>query len=285
MRILITGAQGQLGTALERSAPSGVEIELSDLADLDLTNSDAVHARVRASRPDIIINCAAHTQVDKAESEEALARAINGDVVATLVSALDEFGGKLVQISTDFVFDGKTHAAYQPQDQRNPLSVYGATKAMGEDNARPQDLVVRTSWLYGSGFPNFVNTMLRLMRERDELSVVADQFGSPTWAGGLAKALWGLIAKQASGTYHHSDAGVASWYDFAEAIQDEGLALGLLNRKITIQPIATSQYPTPATRPSFSLLDCSKTLGLTGDKAVHWRENLRTMLEEEKALG
>lgn len=285
MKVLITGSNGQLGTALARSKPDGVEIELSDLADLDLTDHAAILARISASRPDIVINCAAYTQVDKAESDAELAEKINAGAVASLVAALTQTGGKLVQVSTDFVFDGKTHAAYVPGDKRNPLSVYGSTKAQGEDHLRDQDILVRTSWLYGSGFPNFVNTMIRLMKERDELSVVADQFGAPTFTAGLADCLWGLIEKQASGSFHHSDTGTASWYDFAVAIQEEALTLGLLDRKIKVAPIATSQYPTPAIRPSFSLLDCSATRSLLEAPAVHWRENLRTMLSEEKALG
>ncbi|MGB3794688.1 MAG: sugar nucleotide-binding protein, partial [Alteraurantiacibacter sp.] len=174
---------------------------------------------------------------------------------------------------------------YLPQDSRNPVSAYGRSKAEGEDKLRNTDLLVRTAWVYAAAGGNFVRTMLRLMRERDELRVVRDQIGSPTWASGLATTLWGLIGKGASGTFHHSDAGVASWYDFAVAIQEEALAAGLLEREVPIHPVTSADFPTPARRPAFSLLDCTGTRETLGDGWTHWRANLRTMLEKEKALG
>ena len=149
----------------------------------------------------------------------------------------------------------------------------------------PNALVVRTAWVYAAGGANFVRTMLRLMREREEIRVVADQIGAPTWATGLASTLLGLVARGARGIFHHSDGGVASWYDFAVAIYEEGRELGLLDHDVTILPIPTSAYPTPAARPPFSLLDTSETRKVLGDRASHWRTNLRTMLKEEKALG
>ena len=244
-----------------------------------------MRARVLAERPDIVINAAAYTAVDKAESEEELALAINGTAVAAMASALREVGGRLVHVSTDFVFDGTSAHAYRPQDARNPLSAYGRTKAAGEDAAGPDALIVRTAWVYAAGGANFVRTMLRLMATRDSLGVVADQIGAPTWAPGLATTIWGLIASRANGVFHHCDAGVASWYDFAVAIKEEALALGMLERAVPIRPITTADYPTPARRPAFSLLDCSATRALLGDEPIHWRTNLRTMLKEEQALG
>jgi dTDP-4-dehydrorhamnose reductase len=285
MKVLITGAGGQLGRALQASAPPHAVVTAIDLAELDLTDASAIRARLLEDRPDLVINAAAYTAVDKAESEEAIARAINAQAVDAMVSALQETGGKLAHVSTDFVFDGQSASPYQPSDARAPLSVYGATKAGGEDALRPEDLLVRTSWVYTAGGANFVRTMLRLMGEKDALRVVSDQIGSPTWAPGLAQVLWGLIERNASGTFHHSDAGVASWYDFAVAIQEEALAAGLLDRAIPIEPIPTTAYPTPARRPAFSLLDCSATRELLGDGHTHWRTNLRLMLKEEKALG
>ena len=183
------------------------------------------------------------------------------------------------------MFDGTFSRAYRSGDERNPVSVYGRSKAAGEDFAGDDALIVRTAWVYAAGGANFVRTMLRLMREKDALSVVADQIGAPTWAPGLAASLWALSDRGATGIYHHSDAGVASWYDFAVAIQEEALALGLLDRRIPIAPISTEQYPTPARRPPFSLLDSSGTRELLGDGHTHWRVNLRRMLEEEKTLG
>ncbi len=285
MKILITGANGQLGGALQQLAPAWAEINAIDIDYCDLTDAGMLTARLVVEAPDVIINAAAYTAVDKAESDERLARAINADAVATMVKAMSETGGKVVHVSTDFVFDGGSSAAYDPSAARNPLSAYGRTKAEGEDHLRPQDLLVRTAWVYEAGGANFVRTMIRLMNERDQLGVVADQIGSPTWASGLARTIWGLVKKQATGTFHHSDAGVASWYDFAVAIAEEAHALGLLARIPTIRPITTADYPTPAQRPAFSLLDCRATRAMLGDEAVHWRTNLRHMLKEEAQLG
>ncbi|GAA0266942.1 dTDP-4-dehydrorhamnose reductase [Alteraurantiacibacter aestuarii] len=286
MKVLVTGAGGQLGRALIASAPEGCELEAIDIADLDLTDAEAIRARIMTGRPDLVMNAAAYTAVDKAESEEDLALAINGTAVAAMASALAETGGRLVHVSTDFVFDGTSSRAYRPEDSPAPISAYGRTKLTGEQAAADSGaLIVRTAWVYTAGGANFVRTMIRLMREKDELRVVADQIGTPTWAPGLATVLWGLAAQGASGIYHHSDAGVASWYDFAVAIQDEALAAGLLDKAIPLHPITTADYPTPAVRPAFSLLDCSATRALLQDGWTHWRHNLRTMLKEEKALG
>ena len=175
MRVLVTGANGQLGRALARLAPSHVEINGIDVEDCDLTDLPMLGARLTVEAPDIILNAAAYTAVDRAESEQDFARAINADAVRAMVEAMAQTGGRVVHVSTDFVFDGTSPRAYLPHDQRNPLSVYGRTKAEGEDHLRPEDLLVRTSWLYEAGGANFVRTMLRLMNEREELAVVADQ--------------------------------------------------------------------------------------------------------------
>lgn len=285
MKVLVTGAGGQLGRALAATAPADAVIDAVDIADLDLSDAAAIRARILADRPDMVMNAAAYTAVDKAEGEEQLARSINAHAVATMAGALAQYGGRLIHVSTDFVFDGTSSAAYRPDDARNPVSVYGRTKAEGEDAAGPDALIVRTAWVYTAGGANFVRTMLRLMAERDSVRVVADQIGAPTWAPGLASTLWRLAAQGATGLGHHSDAGVASWYDFAVAIQEEALAIGLLNRQVPVIPIATSDYPTPATRPAFSLLDSNATRAALDDGYTHWRVNLRKMLEEEMALG
>lgn len=285
MKVLITGAAGQLGKALLTSAPAHAECTALTRADLDLTDADAIASLIHSEKPDIVLNAAAYTGVDAAESEEALARAINVDAVAALARGLAQVGGRLVHISTDFVFDGTSARAYRPKDAPNPQSAYGRSKADGEVAAGPEALILRTSWVYAAGGSNFVRTMLRLMREKEELGVVADQIGCPTWVSGLAQAVWGLARKNAAGVWHHSDAGSASWYDFAVAIQEEALALGLLSRAIPIRPIATSDYPTPAARPAFSVLDSSSTRDLLQDGHTHWRINLRTMLQEEISLG
>lgn len=285
MKVLITGAGGQLGGALQRLAPVGANVTAIDVADCDLTDAAMLRARLMAEAPELVLNAAAYTAVDKAESDEHTARAINAGAVAVMVDAMAATGGKVVHVSTDFVFDGTSPRAYAPGDTRNPLSAYGRTKAEGEDALRPADLLVRTAWVYEAGGANFVRTMIRLMKERDELGVVADQIGSPTWAKGLARTIWGLVEKGASGTFHHSDAGVASWYDFAVAIAEEAHGLGLLARVPKIRPISTTDYPTPALRPAFSLLDCRATRAALEDQPVHWRTNLRLMLNEEAKLG
>lgn len=285
MKVLITGANGQLGGALQRLAPAWAEVNAIDVDDCDLTDVPMLTARLTVEAPDVILNAAAYTAVDKAESDEDLARAINAEAVAAMVEAMADTGGKVVHVSTDYVFDGTASTPYAPDAQRNPQSAYGRTKAEGEDKLRAGDLLVRTAWVYEAGGANFVRTMIRLMKERDELRVVADQVGAPTWATGLARTIWALVEKGATGTFHHCDDGVASWHEFAIAIAEEAHALGLISRIPAIHAITTEEYPTPARRPAFSLLDCSKTRAFLGDAPVAWRDNLRLMLKEEAKLG
>lgn len=285
MKVLITGGNGQLGGALQRLAPTWVEINAIDVDDCDLTDVPMLTARLTVEAPDVIINAAAYTAVDKAESDEELARAINAGAVAAMVEAMADSGGKVVHVSTDYVFDGTASVPYAPDAPRNPQSAYGRTKAEGEDVLRPEDLLVRTAWVYEAGGTNFVRTMIRLMKERDELRVVADQVGAPTWATGLARTIWALVERQATGTFHHCDDGVATWHEFAVAIAEEAHARGLIAKIPQIHPITTAEYPTPARRPAYSLLDCSKTRAFIGDAPVAWRDNLRLMLKEEAKLG
>lgn len=282
MKVLITGASGQLGSSLMASAPANVEVRAAGKRECDFLKPGGIAELVTDYNPDLVINAAAYTAVDNAEDDEVAARTVNAEAVRALV---DSHTGKLVHISTDFVFDGQSSRPYRPHDKRAPLSVYGHTKAAGEDHLRDNDILVRTSWVYNAGGSNFVRTMLRLMRERPTLEIVSDQIGSPTWAPGLADTIWNLIDKDAAGTFHHSDAGVASWYDFAVAVQEEALAIGLLKEPVRIAPISSTAYPTPASRPAFSLLDCSDTRELLEDDYIHWRTNLRLMLKQEMALG
>lgn len=285
MRVLVTGANGQLGGALQRFAPTWAEINAIDVDDCDLTDLPMLRARLVVEAPDLILNAAAYTAVDRAESDEALARAINAEAVGVMVEAMADTGGKVVHVSTDYVFDGTASTPYAPDAARGPQSAYGRTKAEGEDRLRAEDILVRTAWVYEAGGANFVCTMIRLMKERDELRVVADQVGAPTWATGLARTIWALVEKGATGIFHHCDDGVASWHEFAVAIAQEAHALGLIPRIPAIHPITTAEYPTPARRPAFSLLDCSKTRAFLGDTPVAWRDNLRLMLKEEAKLG
>lgn len=284
MKVLITGARGQAGQELCRTAPKQVELLCLDRNRLDICDGAAVLRTIQTERPALIINAAAYTAVDKAETERDQAFAVNATGASNLAAAAAAVGARFLHISTDFVFDGSKSSPYQPDDRPNPLSVYGASKLAGEQAALAgggNPLIVRTGWLYASHGQNFVKTILRLLGEREELAVIADQLGTPTWTGSLAQALWAAAAKpELRGIYHWSDAGVASWYDFAVAIQEEALQLGLLSRPIPITPITTTAYPTPARRPAYSVLDKSATwrdFTITGQ---HWRVCLRQMLKE-----
>ena len=281
MRVLVTGASGQLGGALQRTAPAWADINALDRDDCDLSDLPMLRARLIVEAPEVIINAAAFSAVDRAEGDETLARAINAEAVAAMVAAMAETGGKMVHVSTDLVFDGLANGAYEPSAGRNPLSVYGRTKAEGEDALRSEDLLVRAGWVYEAGGTSFVPTMIRLMNERGELGAVIDQIGSPTWATGLARTIWGLIEKRATGIFHHCDDGAVSWYEFAVAIAEEAHTLGLISQIPVIIPISAADDPASARRPACSLLDCRATRAILGDAAVPWRDNLRAMLQEE----
>ncbi len=286
MKVLVTGAGGQVGHELVATAPDGIAVTAVNRADLDIGDAAAVAAALAASGARWLVNAAAYTAVDRAESDREAARTINDVAVGTLATAARAAGARLVQLSTDFVFDGRSSRAYRPEDAPNPLSVYGRTKLDGERRALAADcgaIVLRTSWVYAAHGRNFALTMLKLLAERDRVRVVADQIGAPTWARGLARAIWALVrADAAPGILHWCDLGVASWYDFAVAIQDEGLARGLLPRRVPIEPIATAEYPTPAERPAFSLLDTRATRDLIDAPALHWRHHLQGMLDDRR---
>lgn len=274
---------GQVATAVTNGAPQPHDVVHLGREKLDITDGAAVSSALAAVKPQWIINAAAYTAVDRAEDEPAQAQAVNDVAVASLAKGALQAGCRLLHLSTDFVFDGKSNRAYKPEDATNPLSIYGSTKLAGERHvmANAAGIVLRTSWVYASGGKNFVLTMLKLMREREQLGVVCDQIGAPTWAASVAAAIWGLVAADApGGIYHWSDLGVASWYDFAVAIQDEAMERGLLTRAANILPIASAAYPSRATRPAFSLLDTSAARATLAIPARHWRRNLRTMLDE-----
>lgn len=282
MKVLIAGAKGQLGRTLADTAPQGVILHLLDLPDFDITDEASVRRHVNEVGPDLIVNAAAYTAVDRAEEEPAPAFAVNAAGAGHLARAARETGARLIHVSTDYVFDGGANTPYAPDAECRPLGVYGESKRQGEiavleaiDNA----LILRTAWLYSRYGANFVLTMLRLMAEREQLSVVADQIGAPTWSGTLAAAVWAAAARpEISGIYHWTDAGVASWYDFAVAIQEEAVALGKMARPIPIAPIRTADYPTAARRPAYSVLDCTSAWRDFGLAPIHWREALRRML-------
>ena len=287
MRVLIAGSAGQLGRALCASAPTGVEIIAPARADLDIRDAGHVRATVDRTRPGLVINAAAYTAVDRAESEAAAAEAVNGTAAGTLAHAAAGAGARFAHVSTDFVFDGSSPVPIAPDAVPAPLGVYGATKLSGERlvaAAHPAALIVRTAWVYAAQGNNFVHTMLRLMRAGTDVRVVSDQIGTPTHADSLARAIWALDAARATGLHHWTDAGVASWYDFAVAIHDEALALGLLDRPVAVVPIRTVDYPTPARRPAMSVLDKSSSWAITGP-AAHWRTELRLALQAMVALS
>jgi len=285
---MITGAGGQLGQALRTSGPAGADIVALGRAGLDIGDAGAVATQVARIGPDLIINAAAYTAVDRAESEAEAVWRINAAGAGHLAAAAAAGQARFVHVSTDFVFDGSGGGPYRPDHPTAPLGVYGASKRAGEEAvlaACPGALIVRTAWVYGAAGHNFVRTMLRLMAERDAVRVVADQIGTPTYAPGLARAIWALDAAGATGVHHWTDSGAASWYDFAVAIQEEALAMGLLDRAVPVMPIATADYPTPARRPLYSVLDKASAVALVGAPAPHWRVHLRDMLGEIRANG
>lgn len=287
--VLVVGAGGQLGQELLRTAAVDVKCVPMARAQLDIADATAVVACLAAVAPQLVVNAAAYTAVDKAESEPAAARRGNAEGPETLAQACAQRGVRLIHISTDFVFDGTSSQPYRPEAATAPLGEYGRSKRAGEVavlRAQPEALILRTGWVYSSFGSNFVKTMLRLMGEREELAVVTDQVGTPTWAHGLAGAVWAAAARpQLHGIYHWSDAGVCSWYDFAVAICEEALTLGLLSRPVTIRPIPATAYPTPAQRPAYSVLDKSKSWCDFALEGVHWRRQLRAMLADFKELA
>ena len=281
-RVVVTGAGGQLGVELLRRIPEGVEATGLDRSALDLADRDAVLATMQRIEPAAIINAGAYTAVDRAETESEAAYRANAEGPRHLAAAAAAVGARLLHVSTDFVFDGRKSSPYMPDDATAPLGVYGASKLAGEqavhETAGVDALIVRTGWVYSAHGQNFVRTMLRVMRERPEVRVVADQVGTPTSTATLAETLWTLLGREApAGTYHCSDAGAASWYDFACAIRE--LAQAHSGEKLApVQPIATADYPTPARRPAYSVLDKTAPWAITG-AAPHWREPLRAVIE------
>jgi dTDP-4-dehydrorhamnose reductase len=287
MKILITGANGQLGSELRKLSANDCSVQyvFTDYQELDITDSNAVKAFFAEQKPDFLINCAAYTAVDNAESDYEKALKLNANAVANLVEACKIYDTVLLHISTDYVFDGKNPKPYLENDITNPLSAYGKTKLYGEQNALlySKSIIIRTSWLYSSFGNNFVKTMLRLGSQREKLKVVADQIGSPTYAEDLASAILKIVetinknAAQAKfGIYQFSNNGQCSWCDFAKEIMQVG------GKNCAIEPISTSEYPTPAHRPQFSLLSKEKIKTDYHVSVPDWKTSLRKCLNELK---
>ncbi|ABZ83399.1 dtdp-4-dehydrorhamnose reductase [Heliomicrobium modesticaldum Ice1] len=296
LTLLITGANGQVAYDLLRRLPSHYHWVALGSNELDIRDSQQVHQRIRQIWPDWVVNLAAYTKVDLAEKEAETAYAVNMRGVEHLARALAAQRaatgkGWLLHVSTDFVFDGCHSSPYHPEHPISPKSVYGDSKAKGEALVRewlPEaHIILRTAWVYGVHGHNFVKTILRLMSEREEVRVVADQVGTPTWSGALADVILSIIrqvvdrqkCQSLAGTYHFTDAGAVSWYDFAVAIAEEAAAMGYPVRA-KVLPIRTVDYPTPAQRPAYSVLDKTDTWRIFSIQPVHWREHLRKMLGE-----
>lgn len=290
LRVLVTGAGGQVGSDVVRrgAAVEGLALVPVDRASLDIGNPDQVRAAFDLHRPDLVINCAAYTAVDRAESEPDQAHAINRDGVAHLAGACREQGAPLLHLSTDYVFDGSGETPWTPEAPTAPLGVYGASKLAGEQVLRdtlPQHLTLRTSWVFGEQGANFVRTMVRLANERDTLRVVDDQVGGPTWSGHIADALLALAVRFRDqrdlpwGTWHYAGQPWVTWHAFATATVAEAHRLGLVSRMPAIAAITTAEFPTPARRPHNSRLDMASTTQALGLAPPDWHAGLRAVLE------
>ena len=277
-KILVTGANGQLGNCLREIAPAqkGWRFVFTDVDELDITDQAAVAAMMDAEKPAWVINAAAYTAVDKAESDEAAAHRLNVTAVSILAAESTRIGAGLVHVSTDYVFEGTNPYPLTEDEPTNPQSVYGLTKLQGEEEAakNPKNIIIRTSWLYSVYGNNFVKTMMRLGGEKERIGVVADQWGSPTSAHDLAGAIMAAVGKPQYGIFHYSDLGTTSWALFAEEI------MTLAGLDCRVDHITTEQYPTPARRPAFSILDKSKFMKAFGAKIPEWEASLEEVIEK-----
>lgn len=280
MKILVTGANGQLGNEMQLLAKAHPQHTycFTDVQELDICDSDAVWSYVADNQIELIVNCAAYTAVDRAEEQPDVAHRLNAVAPGVLAQAAQAHGAALIQLSTDFVFDGKAHLPYTERCEPSPLSVYGATKLEGEMavlNACEKAMVVRTAWLYSTFGNNFVKTMIRLGKEREHLGVVFDQIGTPTYARDLAEAIYTIINKGiVRGIFHFSNEGVCSWYDFTKAIHRMA---GITS--CSVDPLHTDEYPAKASRPAYSVLDKTKIKRTFGMEIPHWEDSLKKCIE------
>ena len=285
-RILLTGTTGQLGQELQQTLASLGKVTGVNRQSLDLVQPDKVRQAIREVKPDLIVNAAAYTAVDKAETETELAKAINGMAPTIMAEEAQRLEAVLIHVSTDYVFDGRKNTPYTEEDTPNPINAYGQSKLLGEEGVQKtcdRHIILRTAWVYGTyGKGNFVKTMLRLGAEREELRVVVDQVGTPTWTGDLAWAIAQLGQKASPGIYHFTNSGAISWYDFAVAIFEEAQQLDFPLKVQRVVPITTSEFPTPAPRPAYSVLSSKKISAVLGTHPPHWRQSLRQVLKQFK---
>ncbi|NJR64169.1 MAG: dTDP-4-dehydrorhamnose reductase [Leptolyngbyaceae cyanobacterium CRU_2_3] len=305
--ILLIGGAGQVGQELQQTLASVAQVTSVSREELDLTEPDRIRQLIQTTQPSLIVNAAAYTAVDKAETEIDLAKAINAEAPTVMAETAQQIGANLIHISTDYVFDGCKNTPYTELDRPNPISIYGQSKLIGEEGIQrvadrsPQFryAILRTAWVYGSrGKGNFVKTMLRLGADRDSVRVVADQVGTPTWTTDIAEAIATLSphfleaapnaaapdAIAPNGIYHFTNSGITSWYDFAVAIFEEAEALGFPLKLKQVIPITTAEYPTPTQRPAYSALACQKISAVLQAPPRHWRQSLRPMLSELYSL-
>ena len=292
MKVLVTGAKGQVGSELILQGEKfGLQMLAAGRDELDITQQDTVSKFIQIQQPDIVINVAAYTAVDLAESEPELAYAINRDGAANLARACADSKNPLLHISTDYIFAGRKVGAYSETDAPNPQGIYGKSKLEGElaiESILKQYIILRTSWVFGANGNNFVKTMLRLGKERDVIKVVADQHGGPTWAGDIASTLLSLVKRWSDGetiawgTYHYSGQPATTWQGFTELIFEQAEVLGIIEKRPRVVPITTAEYPTPAQRPLNSILDCRKLAQQLNISQPDWRCGLMQVLETWK---
>ncbi len=286
MKVLITGSTGQLGHALINTCPEDINLVLPDRQAFDLADLTSLHRNMSEIAPDILINSASYTAVDKAEEEQDLCEQINANAVRIMAAYCQDHSIPMIQVSTDYVFDGGQNTPYSVADTPNPVSQYGHSKYLGELAALencPEVYIVRSSWLYSEHGSNFVKTMLRLARNGNDLRVVDDQFGSPTYAHTLAAFIWQVLEQRPEQQLLHcSDNGQISWYEFAVAVFEEALKMGLLNEQPNISACSSNVYRTLAQRPAYSVLECGPSFVALGRSQTDWRETLQTMLAHLK---
>jgi dTDP-4-dehydrorhamnose reductase len=285
MKVAVIGRSGQLAWEIQQLHDAQLAVFCLGRNDVDLSSPVKLTEQIKLLAPDAVINASAYTAVDTAEADHENAFKLNCKYVGNLASVCKELAIPFIHVSTDFVFQGNKGSPYLPDDVISPLGVYGASKAAGEKlifELYPQkSCVLRTSWVYSTHGNNFVKTMLKLMSSKPELGIISDQIGSPTYAKGLAIACVEAAKQHLTGIHHYTDNGVASWYDFAVAIQEIALSFGLLDKEIRINAITTADYPTPAKRPHYSVLDKSSFVNvLPSCELVHWRKQLENMMRE-----